>query len=99
MKSRDPGPQRQVSGPSQSCMAQLQSVGFGLRDSEHFLQVWRNASMPKVKQASKRKRVTKAAPVLGAAGLTFSLVGGASAAAVPTQDVPVSYTHLRAHET
>jgi hypothetical protein len=44
--------------------------------------------MPKVKQSSKRKRVTKSVPVLGAAGLTFSLVGGASAAAVPTQDVP-----------
>jgi hypothetical protein len=41
--------------------------------------------MPRVKQASKRKRVTKAAvPALGAAGLTFSLVGGASASAVPT---------------
>ena len=44
--------------------------------------------MPRVKQASKRKRVTKSVPVLGAAGLTFSLVGGASAAAVPTADVP-----------
>ena len=44
--------------------------------------------MSRVKQASKRKRVTKAAaPALGAAGLTFSLVGGASAAAVPTADV------------
>jgi hypothetical protein len=40
--------------------------------------------MPRVKQASKRKRVTKAAvPALGAAGLSFSLVGGASASAVP----------------
>jgi hypothetical protein len=35
--------------------------------------------MPKVKQASKKKHVTKAVPVLGAAGLTFSLVGGAYA--------------------
>jgi hypothetical protein len=44
--------------------------------------------MPRVKQASKRTRVTKAAvPALGAAGLTFSLVGGASASAVPTADV------------
>ncbi len=44
--------------------------------------------MPRVKQTSKKKRVTKAAvPALGAAGLTFSLVGGASAAAVPTADV------------
>src|SRR3984957_3017787 len=45
-------------------------------------------SMPRVKQASKRKHVTKAAaPVMGAAGLTLSLVGGASAAAVPTANV------------
>src|SRR5262249_30758455 len=37
------------------------------------------------KQASKRKRVTNAAmPALGAAGLTFSLAGGASASALPT---------------
>ena len=44
--------------------------------------------MPRVKQASKKKRVTKAAvPALGAAGLTFSLAGSAYAAAVPTGDV------------
>ena len=44
--------------------------------------------MPQVKQASKRKRVIKAAaPALGAAGLTLSLVGGASASAVPTENV------------
>ena len=42
--------------------------------------------MPRVKQASKRKRVTKAVPALGAAGLTFSLVGGASAAVAPGTD-------------
>jgi hypothetical protein len=41
------------------------------------------------KQASKRKRVTKAAvPALGAAGLTFSLAGGASASALPNTDAP-----------
>src|SRR5580704_2995922 len=45
--------------------------------------------MPQVKQASKQKRVTKAAiPALGAAGLTFSLLGSATASAVPTADVP-----------
>src|SRR3984885_1016965 len=43
--------------------------------------------MPRVKQASKKKRMPKSVPVLGAAGLTFSMVGGASAAAVPTSDV------------
>ena len=57
-------------------------------DSKRFLQGMEDATMPRVKQASKRKRVTKAAvPALGAAGLTFSLVGGASASAVPTADV------------
>ena len=44
--------------------------------------------MPRVKQASKKKRVTRTAvPALGAAGLTFSLAGSAYAAAVPTGDV------------
>ena len=43
--------------------------------------------MARVKQASKAKRVTKAAvPALGAAGLTFSLAGGASASTVPAAD-------------
>ena len=41
------------------------------------------------KQASKRKRVTKAAvPALGAAGLTFSLAGGASTSTMPSADAP-----------
>jgi hypothetical protein len=44
--------------------------------------------MPQVKQASKRKRVTNVLPALGAAGLTFSLVGGASAAVAPVNDQP-----------
>ena len=44
--------------------------------------------MPRVKQASKKKRVTRSAvPALGAAGLTFSVAGSAYAAAVPTGDV------------
>ena len=42
-----------------------------------------------VKPASKRKRVAKAAvPALGAAGLTFSLAGGASASTLPNADTP-----------
>jgi len=45
--------------------------------------------MSRVKQASKRKSVAKATmPALGAAGLTFSLAGSASASAVPAADVP-----------
>lgn len=48
--------------------------------------------MSRVKQSSKRKRLAKAAavPALGAAGLGFSLVGSASATALPTADVPQS---------
>ena len=48
-----------------------------------------DATMSRVKQASKRKSVAKATmPALGAAGLTFSLAGGASASAVPATDTP-----------
>ncbi len=49
-----------------------------------------DATMRRVKQASKQKRTTKATAVkmLGAAGLSFSLVGSASASAVPTADIP-----------
>jgi hypothetical protein len=48
--------------------------------------------MPRVKQASKQKRTTKAAAVmaLGAAGLGLSLVGSASASTMPTADIPQS---------
>ena len=48
--------------------------------------------MPRVKQASKRKRTTKAAAVkvLGAAGLGLSLIGGTSASTTPTADIPQS---------
>ena len=48
--------------------------------------------MSRVKQASKRKRVTKAAavPALGAAGLGLSLVGSASASTLPAADVSQS---------
>ena len=48
--------------------------------------------MSRVKQASKRKRLTKAAgvPALGAAGLGLSLVGSASASALATADLPQS---------
>ena len=48
--------------------------------------------MSRVKQASKQKRRTKAAAVkvLGAAGLSFSLVGNASASTMPTAGIPQS---------
>ena len=54
--------------------------------------------MPRVKQASKKKHMTKAVPVMGAAGLTFSLVGGASAAAVPTADVQATPNNMMGHQ-
>jgi len=44
-----------------------------------------DSNMPRVKQSS--KRVKAALPALGAAGLTFSMVGGASAAVAPANDV------------
>jgi hypothetical protein len=48
--------------------------------------------MSRVKQASKQKRTTNAATVkvLGAAGLSFSLVGSASASTMPTTGIPQS---------
>ena len=52
-------------------------------------QFMEDATMRRVKQASKGKRVVKAAvPVLGAAGLTFGLAGSASAATNPAADAP-----------
>jgi hypothetical protein len=48
--------------------------------------------MPRVKQAAKHARTTKAAAVtaLGAAGLGLSLAGSASASTVPTADIAKS---------
>ena len=48
--------------------------------------------MPRVKQASKQKRTTKASAVkvLGAAGLGLSLVGSSSASTMPTAGIPQS---------
>src|SRR4029453_8198053 len=49
-------------------------------------------TMPRVKQASKQKRKTKAAAVtvLGATGLGFSLLGNASASTLPAADIAQS---------
>src|SRR5882724_8077652 len=51
-----------------------------------------DATMRRVKQASKQKRTTKAAAVkvLGAAGLGLSLVSSASASTMPTAGIPQS---------
>ena len=52
----------------------------------------RMQTMPRVKQASKQKRTTKAAAVtvLGATGLGFSLLGSASASTMPAADIAQS---------
>ncbi|MGA7071189.1 hypothetical protein, partial [Bradyrhizobium sp.] len=47
--------------------------------------------MARQKQSS--KRIKAALPALGAAGLTFSMVGGASAAAVPANDATQSTSY------
>jgi hypothetical protein len=81
---------------NQPCTLHLRSLEFaGL---ETFFCRYGGATMPGVKQASKRKRVTKAVPALGAVGLTFSLVGGASASAVPTADTPQTPNMAPGHE-
>ena len=54
--------------------------------------------MARVKQPSKQKRVKAALPALGAAGLTFSMVGGASAATVPANDVAQSTNYSPNHQ-
>ena len=56
-------------------------------------QLAKDATMPRVKQASKHARTTKAAAVtaLGTAGLGFSLGGSASANTIPTADFPQSH--------
>ena len=46
-----------------------------------------------------KKKMLKAAPVLGAAGLSFAMGGGASAAAVPTADVALSPTAVDHQKT
>src|SRR6516225_4188087 len=51
-----------------------------------------DATMRRVKQASRKKRTTKAAAVtvLGAAGLGLSLFGSASGSTIPAADIPQS---------
>jgi hypothetical protein len=55
-------------------------------------QLTKGAKMPRVNQATKQARTTKAAAVtaFGTAGLGLSLAGSASASAIPTADIPQS---------
>jgi len=91
---------------NQSCVAYLYGVLFNCwnRLSLSWFEfgssftAMEEATMPRQKQASKRKRATKAVPALGAAGLTFSLVGGASAAVAPTQNLPLTPNMAPGHQ-
>src|ERR1700726_30282 len=70
-------------------MPSVELVWLESLESKLSLTGMEDATMSRVKQASKRKSVVRAAmPALGAAGLTFSLAGSASAAAVPAADTP-----------
>jgi hypothetical protein len=55
-------------------------------------QLTKDANMPRVNQAAKHARTSKAAAVttLGAAGLGLSVAGSASAYTIPTSDIPQS---------
>jgi hypothetical protein len=69
--------------------------------AEHWPKVWEVFAMSHAKQASKRKRRSKALPVLGAAGLSFSLASGASsgpAVNMPTPNTGVSHEITLAEE-
>jgi hypothetical protein len=55
--------------------------------------------MPRAKQASKRTAGMRAVPVLGAAGLSLSLAGGASATTSgPVADMPTMNNATQGHE-
>ena len=52
--------------------------------------------MAQKKQSTKQKRLKKALPVLGIAGVSFSLIGGASAStSAPAADLPSQNTSPR----
>jgi hypothetical protein len=61
-------------------------TGFAERTLVNVQELMEDATMPRVKQALKQKRTSKAVAVkvLGAAGLGLSLVGSASASTTPT---------------
>src|ERR1700757_1549126 len=84
--------QQCVSEFENRCMTSYRSVGISRAGIESNLSDTEDATMPRVKQASKRKRTTKAATVkvLGAAGLGLSLASSASASKMPAAGIPQS---------
>ena len=71
---------------------QLLRAGFAERKLALKQNLRRMQTMPRVKQASKQKSTTKAAAVtmLGATGLSFSLLDSASASTMPAPDIAQS---------
>jgi hypothetical protein len=57
-----------------------------------------DSNMARTKQSSKKTRVKAALPALGAAGLTFSMVGGASAAVAPANDATQALNYSPNHQ-
>jgi hypothetical protein len=53
--------------------------------------------MPRAKPTAKRKRLSKAVPMAGVAGVSLAMAGGASALPAPTADQPSQITPL-SHE-
>jgi hypothetical protein len=83
--------QQCVSEFANGCMTSYRSVGVSQARKSNLSET-EDATMARVKQASKQKPTTKAAAVkvLGAAGLGLSLVGSASASTMPTAGIPHS---------
>jgi hypothetical protein len=84
--------QQCVSEFANCCVTSYGSVGVRRAGIVSNLSDTEDATMPRVKQASKQKRTTKAAALkgLGAAGLGLSLVGSASASTTPIAGIPQS---------
>src|SRR5246127_1490142 len=84
--------QQCVSEFANRCVTSYRSVRVSRAGIESNLSDTEDATMLRVKQASKQKRTTKAAAVkvLGTAGLGLSLVGSASASTMPTAGIPQS---------
>ena len=84
--------QQCVSEFANHCVTSYRSVRISRAGIESNLSDTEDATMRRVKQASKQKRTTKAAAVkvLGAAGLGLSLVSSASASTMPTAGIPQS---------
>src|ERR1700751_357657 len=92
IKLNEPNVQQCVSEFANHCVTSYRGVGISRAGIESSLSDTEDATMPRVKQASKRKHTTKAdtVKVLGAAGLGLSLASGASASTMPASGIPQS---------